>query len=166
MKPGFHTCVSRTHHSLKMYGHQWSQAITAFATKACELATKSHMLNFCEGLCRGMLWLWPIETNNARKNKISCLSERKSKAKNNDNVRKVVISDKMQETKKNFWPPKKKGKAKKKMPNAIRNLHASKNKRPRNKPHDGCLWKPAKRNNVRMNKQFRVVASTETGIQA
>ena len=55
LKPGFHTCVSRTHNSarwLKMYGHQWSQAITAFATKACELATKSHMLNFCEGLCR------------------------------------------------------------------------------------------------------------------
>ena len=75
VKPGFHTCVSRTHNSaqcLTMYGHQWSQAITAFATKPCELATKLHMLNFCKGLrgiCRDMLWLWPIETNNARHNK-------------------------------------------------------------------------------------------------
>ena len=78
LKPGFHTCVSRTHNSarcLKMYGHQWSQAIIAFATKACELATKSHMLNFCEGLCPDMLWLWSIETNNARKKKF--LSSRK-----------------------------------------------------------------------------------------
>ena len=48
-KPSFHRCVSRTHNSawcLKMYGHQWSQAITAFATKACELVTMSHMLDF------------------------------------------------------------------------------------------------------------------------
>ena len=31
-----------------MYGHQWSQAIPALAIKACLLATKSHILNFCE----------------------------------------------------------------------------------------------------------------------
>ena len=55
-----------------MYGHQWSQAITAFATRACDLAKKSHMLNFCEGLRglrRNMMWLWSIETNNARNKK-------------------------------------------------------------------------------------------------
>ena len=44
--------------------------------------------------------------------KISCPPEKKSKVKNNDNVRKVVISDKIQEKKKNFCPPKKKSKAK------------------------------------------------------
>ena len=106
-------CVSRTHNSercLKMYGHQWSQAITAFATKACELVTKSHMLDFCKGLCRDMLWQWSIETNNARKKKISCLPEKKSKAKNNDDVRKVVISDKMHE--KNFCFSKRRAKPK------------------------------------------------------
>ena len=51
IKPGFNTCVSRPHNSarwLTMYGHQCSQAIPAFAIKACVLATKSHMLNFCE----------------------------------------------------------------------------------------------------------------------
>ena len=31
-----------------MYGHQLSQTIPPFAAKACEVATKSHMLNFCE----------------------------------------------------------------------------------------------------------------------
>ena len=92
LKPGFHTCVSRTHKGarcLTMYGHQWSQAITAFATKACELVTKSHMLNFREGLrglCREMLWLWSIETNNARNKKDFLSSEKKSKAKNKKKI--------------------------------------------------------------------------------
>ena len=80
---GFHTCVSRMHNNarcLTMYGHQWSQAIPAFATKPCVLATKSHMLNFCESLCCDVLWLWSIETNNAR-NKNDFLSRAKPKAK-------------------------------------------------------------------------------------
>ena len=50
-KSGSHTCISRTHNNarcLTMYGHQCSQSIPVFATKAGELATKSHMLNFCE----------------------------------------------------------------------------------------------------------------------
>ena len=82
-----------------MYGHQWTQTITTFAAKAYELATKSHMLNFCEGLrglCRDILWLWPIETNNARNKKDFLSSEKKSKAKNkknNDDFRNVVIFD-------------------------------------------------------------------------
>ena len=41
-------------------------------------------------------------------------------------------------------------------------FNASKYKRPRNKPNDGCLWKPAKRNSVRASKQLRFVAITET----
>ena len=87
LKPGFHTCVSRTHNGarcLTMYGHQSTQTITAFATKACEVATKSHMLNFCEGLrglCRDMLWLWSIETNIARKKKVSVLRKKRAKLK-------------------------------------------------------------------------------------
>ena len=44
---------------------------------------------------------------------------------------------------------------------ALRYLHASKYKRPRNKPNDGCLRKPAKRNGVRTSKQLRLVATTE-----
>ena len=40
------------------------------------------------------------------KKKISCPPEKKSKAKNTDDVWKVIISDKMQESKKNFCPPK------------------------------------------------------------
>ena len=84
---------------LSMYKHQWSQTITAFATKAYELATKSHMLNFCEGLrglCRDMLLLWSIETNNPRNKTDFLSSEKKSEAKNkkyNDDFRKVVTSD-------------------------------------------------------------------------
>ena len=99
-KPNFHTCVSKMHNNarcLTMYDHQWSQTIPAFATKACELATKSHMLNFCEGLrglCRDMLWLWSIKTNNTGQKKIFCPPKKKSKAENkkyNDDFRKVVI---------------------------------------------------------------------------
>ena len=40
-KTGFHTCVSKTLNSarcLSMFGHQCSQAIPAFTTKACVLA--------------------------------------------------------------------------------------------------------------------------------
>ena len=50
-KAGFHTCVSRTRNSAQcfsIYRYQCSQAITAFATKACEHPTKAHILNFCE----------------------------------------------------------------------------------------------------------------------
>ena len=88
IKPGFHTCVNRTHNvarCLSMYGHHCSQAIPAFAIKACVLATKLHMLNFCEGLrglCRDMLWLWSIETNNARNKKRFSVLRKKIKAKN------------------------------------------------------------------------------------
>ena len=94
----------------------------------------------------------------------------------NDYFWKVVISDKIKKNKKRFSVLRKKrakAKTKKKndfrnvvisdwIPNAIRNLHASKYKRPRNKPNDGCLWKPAKRNSVRPSKQLRFVAITET----
>ena len=53
---GFHTCVSRTHNNaryLKMYGHQCSQAITAFATKACLRArNKVAHVELLRGLAR------------------------------------------------------------------------------------------------------------------
>ena len=51
VNPGFHACVRTKHNAarcLTMYGHQCSQAIPVFAIKACVLATKLHMLNFCE----------------------------------------------------------------------------------------------------------------------
>ena len=44
----------------------------------------SHMWNFCEGLrglCRDMLWLWSIKTNNARNKKIFCLLKKRAKPK-------------------------------------------------------------------------------------
>ena len=68
-----------------MYGHQWSQSIPAFATKACEFATESHMMNFCKGLpdlYRNMLWLWSNKTSNARNKTDFLFSEKKSKGKN------------------------------------------------------------------------------------
>ena len=52
IKPGFHTCVSRTHSGvryLQIYGHQCSQTIPAFAIKTCALAWKMRMLNFSRG---------------------------------------------------------------------------------------------------------------------
>ena len=60
-----------------------SQAIPAFVIKACVLATKSHLLNFCEGLrglCCDMLWLWPIATNNARNKKRFSVLQKKEQS--------------------------------------------------------------------------------------
>ena len=63
VKAGFHTCVSRTNNGarcLMIYGHWCSQAIPAFVTKACMLATKSHMLISSEA-CAAICWdcdLW------------------------------------------------------------------------------------------------------------
>ena len=80
-----------------------------------------------------------------------------------------------QDTKKIFCFPKKKSQANDKnysndfpkvaicnsIPDALRDSHTSRYKKPRNKPNDGCLWKSAKRNNFRTSKQLRFVASTE-----
>ena len=118
-----------------MYGHQCSQVIPAFAAKL-------HKLNFCEGmrgLRRDMLWLWPVGTDNAEHKKDFLFSEKKARLKKNNYFRKVVIFNSI--------------------PDALRDSHTSKYKRPRNKNSDGCLWKPAKRNNARTTKQFRFVAS-------
>ena len=139
IKPGFHTCVSRTHNSarcLTTYGHQCSQAIPAFAIKPCVLATKSHMLNFCEA-CASMCCdcdRWDFRSSEKR-------AKLKTKKCNND-FRKVVISNAI--------------------PDAFRDLHSFKYKRPRNKPNDGCLWKPAKCNSVHARKLLRFVASSKT----
>ena len=68
---------------------QWSQAIPALATEACELATKSHMLNFCQGLrdlCRDMLWLSPIETDNAGHKRFSILRKKRAILKTKKNI--------------------------------------------------------------------------------
>ena len=60
---------------------------------------QSRVLNFCKGLrglCRDMLWLWPIETENAGHKKDFRTSEKESKAKNKidyNDFPKVVISN-------------------------------------------------------------------------
>ena len=67
--------------------------------------------------------------NQQRGKKNFLSSEKKSKAKSkkyNDDFQKVVISDQI--------------------PDALRDLHASKYQRLCNKPNNGCLCKPAKRN--------------------
>ena len=60
----------------------------------------------------------------------------------------------------------KKSKAKeqfcKSIPIVLRDLHTSKYRRPRNRPYDACLWKPAECYIDRTSKQLRIVASAET----
>ena len=59
-------------------------AITALATKACELATKSHMLNFCKGLrglCRDMLWLFYRNQQRKKQKIFSVLRKERAKLK-------------------------------------------------------------------------------------
>ena len=78
IKPGFHTCVSRTHNNercLAMYGHQMITTITAFATKACDFA---HVELLRE------LALWYAVTviyRNQQRNKKNFLSSQKKRAK-------------------------------------------------------------------------------------
>ena len=97
------------------------------------------MLNFCE-VCAAICCdcdLWDTKRFSVFWKKRARL---KTKKYNND-FRKVVISDSI--------------------PDALRDLHTSKYKRPRNKPEYCCLKKPAKRNNVRTSKQLWYFASTE-----
>ena len=61
-----------------------SQAIPAFATKACELTTKSHMLNFCEA-CVAICCdcdLWESITQNTKRFSVLRKKEQSSKQKN------------------------------------------------------------------------------------
>ena len=145
IKAGFHTCVSSMHNCtrcLSMYGLHCSQAILAFAIKTCALATKSHMLNFCEACAAICCDLWKPITQDTeyfsffRKKEISLKQK-----KYNGDFRKVVISNST--------------------PGALRDLHTSNYKGPRNNPDNDCLWKPAKRNNVRTSKQLRFFVTTE-----
>ena len=95
-------------------------------------------------MCRNMLLLTYETINEGNENifgSLKKMSKAKNEKKYNDNFRKVVISNLL--------------------PDALRDLHASKYKRRRNKPNDGCLWKPAKRNSVCASKQLRYVAITE-----
>ena len=116
----------------------------SLCNKSLRARNKVTHVELLRGLCRDMLCLWSIETNNAKNQKIFCPPKKRAKLnarKYNDDFRKVVISDYI--------------------PNALRDLHASKYKRPCNKPNDGCLRKPAKRNSVRASKQLRFFAFTE-----
>ena len=108
---GFHTCVSRTHSGtrcLSMYGHHCSQPIPALAIKTCVLATKSHMLNFCEAcaaMCCDCDLLEPITQGTTR---FSVLRKKKSKAKNkkcNNDFQKVVIFNSIPDALHVYIPP-------------------------------------------------------------
>ena len=79
-----------------MYGHQLSQTIPPFAAKACEVATKSHMLNFCEA-CAAICCDCDLQKPTTRETKKIFCPKKKSESKNkknNDDFRKVVISEK------------------------------------------------------------------------
>ena len=109
IKAGFHTCVCRTHNvsrCLSMYGQHCSQAISAFAIKACELATKSHMLNFCEACvaicCDCDLWS-PIIQDTKR---FSVLRKKRAKLKTkNTTFEKSLFSTQYQMRYAIYIPP-------------------------------------------------------------
>ena len=98
-----------------MYGHQCSQAIPAFAIKPCVLATKSHMLNFCEA-CAAMCCICHLgEPIMQKAKRFSVLRKKRP----NSDFRKVVISSSI--------------------PDGLHKILTSKYKRPRNKPND-CAY--------------------------
>ena len=149
VKLGFHTCVRAMPHDV------WTPMITSdhsLRNKSLRARNKVAHVELLRGLVRPVprYAMTVIYRNQQRKKqRFSVFRKKKSKAKNknnNDDFRKVVTS---------AW-----------IPNALRNIHASKYKRPHNEPNDGCLWKRAKRNSVRASKQLRIVAITETFNQA
>ena len=118
----------------------WTPLLTS---KACVLASKYHMLNFCETCAAIWCDLWKPKTQDTKW--FSVLQKKRVKLKTkkyNNDFRKVVIFNSILD--------------------ALRKLHTSKYKWPRNKPDDGCLWKAAKRNAVCTSKQLQFVASTKT----
>ena len=126
----------------------WAPMLTtnpSLCNKSLRARNKVAHVEFCEGirgLCRDMLWLWPMRTDNAGHKNDYLSSEKKEQgSKHKNDFREVVVSNSI--------------------PHVLRDSHTSKYKRPRNKTNDGCLWKPAKRNNVRTSKQLRFVANTE-----
>ena len=130
-----------------MFLNVWTPMLTSnlsFHNKSLQARKKVAHIELLRGLCCGVLSLWPVGTDNAGHKEIFCLLKKRAKLKTKqfNDFREAVICNSI--------------------PDALRDLHTSKYKRPRNKPSDGCLWKPAKRNNVCTSKKLRFVASTET----
>ena len=85
LKSGFSACVSGTHNGarcLPMYRHHCSQAIPSFAIRPCMLATKSHMLNFCETCAAICCDLSKLITQDTRKFSVLRKKEQSSKQNN------------------------------------------------------------------------------------
>ena len=117
--------------------HQCSQAIPALALKPCVLAKKSSMLNFCQvcaTIC-GDCHLWEPITQDTKRFAVLREKEQSTKQKNiTTTFGKSLVLTQYRIRYTIYMPP-----------NA---------KRPHNKPDDGCLWKPGKRNNTRTSKQL------------
>ena len=113
------------------------------------LASKSHMLNFSKGVARFVLRCAVTATYGNRERRIQKYfqfsGKKRAKSRNkefyNNDCRKVVIYNAA--------------------PDTLRDLHTSQCKRSHSRTYDGCLWKPAKRNKVRMSKQLQFVVNTE-----
>ena len=122
----------------------WTPMLTSnhsLRNKSMRARKKVARVELLRGLCCDMLWPWPAETDNAGYKKIFCPPKKGAKLKTikyNNGLRKVVISNLISD--------------------ALRNSHTTKYKIPHNIPDDGCLWKPATANNVRMNKKLWFVA--------
>ena len=67
----------------------WTPMITSnpsLRNKSLQARNKVVHVELLRSLCRDMLWLWSIETNNARNKKDFLFSEKKSKAKNKKKI--------------------------------------------------------------------------------
>ena len=119
-------CVNRTHNSarsLPINGYQRSQTIPACLHKSSKCWTFARCCEACAAICCNMLWLQPMETENAGCRKDFLHSGKKSMTKewfHNNDFRDVAVYNSI--------------------PDALRDLHTSKCKRPHNRPYDACLW--------------------------
>ena len=81
----------------------WTPIITSdhsLRNKSLRARNKVAHVELLRGLVPRYAVTMTYRNQQRKKNKISCPPEKKSKAKNNDDFRKVVISDKMQKNKK------------------------------------------------------------------
>ena len=90
----------------------WTPMLTSnpsLRNKSLRARNKVAHVELLQGLCRDMLWVWPVGTDNAGHKKMFCLPKKKAKLKTkkyNNNFWKAIISNAI--------------------PDALRDLHTSK----------------------------------------
>ena len=145
----FYTCVSRTHSGARcflIHKYHCSQAIPAFATKACALASKWHLLKISEGMRYAVTATYGNWERKIQK-KFRTFEKKESKTKEqfyNNDFRKVIFSNAI--------------------PYALHDLPTSKCKRHHNRPYQQNGIKFAQVNNSDLLRALKNLTKTRLNL--